>query len=68
MATVTRDICKAKQLVIVRPPNIRYLKRRAHRAHRRAWRQHLAQVADGYENEREELELERHRLTGYDLA
>jgi hypothetical protein len=68
MATITRDICKAKRYVGVSAAYLRWAKAQAHRSHRRAWRQHLAQMAGGYENERKELALDRPRFTGWDLA
>lgn len=68
MATVTRDICKAKRYVGVSAAYLRWAKAQAHRSCRRTWRQHLAQAANGYENEREAMELDRARFTGWDIS
>jgi hypothetical protein len=68
MATVTRDIRKAKRYVGVSPAYLRWAKAQAHRGHRRTWRQYLAQAANGRENERETMELDRARFTGWDIS
>jgi hypothetical protein len=69
MQVVTADIYKAKELVAATPPNISFLKRQAHRNHRRAWRQYLNELTQGApQDDAREIELEAPRLTAWDIA
>lgn len=69
MATVTADLRNAKAWVTVTPTLMAWEKTRAHRKHRRAWKLYLTQVTrTGMQDEATEINLDRPRLTAYDIS